>query len=80
MASYDNGLHEGCITKKPEAKGTVTISGSGIGDNQYVIKAELAIDGEYVETDMNASYSFQWDSTTVADGAHTVKFTVPETV
>lgn len=59
-----------------EVSGTVTITGSSVGDNQGVIKAELIVDGEYVATDITAPYSFEWDSTTVADGPHTVTMIV----
>jgi uncharacterized protein (DUF362 family) len=57
--------------------GTVPIVGSGVSDNVGVVKAELEVDGQLTATNrIPPQASFQWDSTTVADGQHTIKVTV----
>ncbi len=65
------------LTEGQEVTGTVTITGSGIGDDRGVVKAELAVDGNFLATNPDWPYAdFEWDSTTVPEGPHSVTVTV----
>jgi thermitase len=54
-----------------------TVSGMAVvdvtaDDNVGVVKVDLYVDGIYFVSDTAAPYSFAWDTTTLADGAHTL--------
>lgn len=51
--------------------GTVTVSASA-SDAVGVARVEFLVDGSVVATDSAAPYELAWDSTTVANGAHTL--------
>ena len=56
--------------------GTVPIRSSGRCDRDCtILNAAFLIDGVIVKRDTTAPYGFDWDSTTVADGAHTYAVT-----
>ena len=52
--------------------GTVTITADASDDNG-VDRVEFYIDGVLKHTDNTAPYSYDWDSTTVGDGNHTIE-------
>ncbi len=56
--------------------GVVPVAVSGVGDNVAAIKAELYVDGVYQATDAAAPFSFEWDTTGLPDGPHTITVTV----
>ena len=51
--------------------GTTTVTATA-SDNVGVTQVELLVDGVVASTDTSAPYSFAWDTTTVADGSHTL--------
>ena len=51
--------------------GTVTVSASA-NDNVAVTNVEFFVDGTLAATDTTAPYEFSWNTTTLADGVHTV--------
>lgn len=51
--------------------GTTTVSGSA-ADNIAVTKVELLVDGVVKATNSNSSTSFSWNTTSVADGSHSI--------
>jgi Bacterial Ig domain len=64
------------ITEPPEGatvSGTVTVSATAT-DDQGVTQVQFLVDGAGVGTDTNGAdgWSVAWDSTTVADGGHTL--------
>lgn len=52
--------------------GTLTIDVSA-SDNVGVTKVNLLIDGVSVASDASSPWNFNWDSTTVANGSHTIQ-------
>ncbi len=51
--------------------GTVSVTASA-SDNVGVARVEFWVDGAKKATDTSAPYSYGWDTTTVADGSHTI--------
>jgi hypothetical protein len=51
--------------------GTVNVTASA-SDNVGVVKVEFYIDGVLKSTSTTAPYSFSWNTTTVANGSHTI--------
>ena len=51
--------------------GTVAVTATAT-DNLSVARVEFFVDGALRHTDTSAPYSFSWNTTTAADGAHTV--------
>jgi hypothetical protein len=49
--------------------GTVSLT-AGAADDTSLDRVEFLVDGQLVATDASAPYSFDWDSSTVPDGAH----------
>ncbi|HKR65327.1 MAG TPA: Ig-like domain-containing protein [Thermoanaerobaculia bacterium] len=54
--------------------GSVAVAATA-SDNVGVTKVELSIDGTLLNADMSAPFAWTWDSTSVADGAHTLTAT-----
>jgi DUF971 family protein len=52
--------------------GTTTVTASA-SDNVGVTRVELWVDGALASTDNSSPYSFSWNTTTVANGNHTVQ-------
>ena len=52
--------------------GTVTVS-AGASDNVGVSRVELYVDGSLHSTDTSSPYSFAWNTTTVANGGHSLQ-------
>jgi subtilisin family serine protease len=52
--------------------GTITVSASAT-DDVGVAKVELYVDGTLAGTDTTSPYSFSWNTTTVADGSHSLR-------
>jgi len=52
--------------------GTVTASASA-SDNVVVSRVELFVDGSLHSTDTTSPYSFSWNTTTVANGSHSLQ-------
>ena len=57
--------------------GSVTV-GVSATDNVSVVSVSLAIDGSMGGTDSSSPYTFQWDTTTVTNGAHTLTATATD--
>jgi subtilisin family serine protease len=55
-----------------EVSGTVIVMASA-SDNVGVTKVEFYVDGELTNTDTISPYNWGWDTTTVADGSHTLE-------
>jgi RHS repeat-associated protein len=79
VVTYTDGSHAvapSVAVNSPAPNSTVrgnTVSVSvGASDDRRVDKVELLADGTVVGTDTVAPYSFLWDSTTKANGAHTL--------
>lgn len=53
-------------------KGIVTVTVAA-ADNYGVTRVELLLDGALFASDASAPYTFSWDSTTLADGTHTLE-------
>ncbi|MEA2238128.1 MAG: hypothetical protein QOC81_2852 [Thermoanaerobaculia bacterium] len=51
--------------------GTVSINATA-SDNVGVTKVEFYVDGSLKSTDMTSPYSYSWDSTSVANGSHSL--------
>jgi len=51
--------------------GTISIQANAT-DNVGVTKVEFYVDGELKGTDTSSPYSYSWDTTTIADGTHTL--------
>jgi subtilisin family serine protease len=52
--------------------GTTTVSATA-SDNVGVSRVELYVDGSLAGTDTTSPYSFSWNTTTVANGSHTLQ-------
>lgn len=52
--------------------GTITVTASA-SDDVGVAKVELYVDGALLGTDTSSPYEFSWNTTTVADGSHTLQ-------
>jgi subtilisin family serine protease len=52
--------------------GTVTVSASA-SDNVGVTRVEFFVDGALAATDTTSPYSFSWNTTTVANGSHSLQ-------
>jgi hypothetical protein len=52
--------------------GTVTVSASA-SDNVGVSRVELFVDGSLAGSDTSSPYSFSWNTTTVANGGHSLQ-------
>ncbi len=52
--------------------GSVTVAASA-SDDTGVARVEFWLDGSLLATDATAPYSFSWDTTSVADGGHTLE-------
>ena len=58
-------------------RGTVDVIGTGVGDDNWVVKAELCVDGVLVATRTTMPHAaFQWDTTAHPDGLHVLQVTV----
>ncbi len=52
--------------------GTVTVQASA-SDDDGVAKVEFSVDGVKQRTDTSSPYTYAWDTTTVANGSHTIQ-------
>lgn len=72
-----SGLTSGSVSISSPANGA-TVSGMvplSVNATPDIVRVKLYIDGVYTnQKDESAPFSIDWDSTTVADGAHTVEF------
>ena len=59
-------------THKSEVSGTVTISGSAFDGNGTIEKVEIFIDNGWTTVTGTDSWSYEWDTTEVEDGSHTI--------
>jgi hypothetical protein len=62
----------GSPTAGATVKGAVTVSANA-SDNVGVTKVEFFVDGALVATDATAPYSFSWNTTSLADGNHSLQ-------
>ncbi len=73
--TVDNSLPTASITAPASGStvsGAVNITASA-SDNQQVSKVEFYVDNSLLSTDTSSPYSYSWNSTTVADGVHSLK-------
>jgi hypothetical protein len=59
------------LSAPSSATGTISVAASA-SDNVSVAHVDLLVDGTTVSTDSTAPYTFNWDSTTVSNGVHTL--------
>ena len=80
QATSCNGRHQDCVAPtaaitSPLAgatvSGTITISATA-SDNVGVTRVELLVDGALVATDTSAPYAASWNTTTRANGSHSI--------
>jgi hypothetical protein len=82
IAWLANGSGGGGDTQAPAVSITAPLNGATVvgtaavnataSDNVGVTKVELYVDGALKSTDTTAPYSFSWDSTSVANGSHSL--------
>ena len=59
---------------KAEVSETITISGNATDEDGVIERVEISIDGgDWITIEEIDSWNFEWDSTTVDDGDHTVR-------
>lgn len=56
-----------------DVNGTITVSAVASSTVGQIDRVDFLLDGVFLEDEFSAPYEFQWDSTTVADGAHTLE-------
>ena len=74
-AEVDVAPPEVAITSPSEGSaigGTITVQVDA-SDNVGVERVEFYIDGDLAYTDDTAPYEYEWDTTSVADGSHTIR-------
>ncbi len=59
-------------TTNATVSGTAVSIAANVTDNQTITQVQFQIDGKVIATDTSSPYTYNWNSTTVTDGTHTL--------